>query len=99
MTRVAQHLSRLDPSGANDVMLERIGQAVRDGSALSNGQANFMARELTEADLMDQGVGYDDAHEVALTMHPPGQNYDPDVIDQFEEFGPWWRKMNGLGPR
>jgi hypothetical protein len=80
-------------------MLDRIGQAVQDGQPLSDGQASFMVHKLTEAGLMDQGMSYEDAHEVALTMHPPGQNYDPDVIDQFEEFGPWWRRMNGLGPR
>ncbi|MEV6335909.1 hypothetical protein AB0M12_14480 [Nocardia vinacea] len=40
-----------------------------------------------------------DAHEQALQTHPPGRNYDPDVIDKYPEFGPWWRKMNGLPPR
>jgi hypothetical protein len=44
-------------------------------------------------------MGYDDAHAEALKTHPPGKNYDPDAIDLEPLFGPWWRKMNGLGPR
>ncbi len=44
-------------------------------------------------------MGYEEAHAEALQTHPPGKNYDPDVIDQEPLFGPWWRKMNGLGPR
>ena len=97
--RVTQHLSRLDHFGANDVMLQRISEAIGSGQPLTEGQTNFMLHETTLADLMDGGMSYEDAHEQALGMHPPGRNYDPDVIDQFEEFGPWWRKMNGLGPR
>ncbi|WP_322763074.1 hypothetical protein [Frankia sp. Cr2] len=98
---MTQDLTRpgLDPFAANDVMLQRIGQAIENGQPLSEGQATFMRHELTEADLMDQGMPYEQAHDRALTMHPPGRNYDPDVIDQFPEFGPWWRNMNGLGPR
>lgn len=80
-------------------MLARIGQALAEGRPLTDGQVNFMRHELTEAELMSQGMPYEDAHETALQTHPPGRNYDPDVIDQFEEFGPWWRRMNGLEPR
>jgi hypothetical protein len=101
IARVTQHLKSpgLDPFAANDVMLQRIGQAVEKGQPLTEGQANFMKHELTEAELMKGGMSYEQAHEQALTTHPPGRNYDPDVIDEFPEFGPWWRKMNGLGPR
>lgn len=56
-------------------------------------------RRSTPTRTLRNGVGHDEAHEDALTLHPPGRNYDPDVIDQFEEFGPWWRNMNGLPPR
>lgn len=96
---VREHLSKLDHFAANDVMLQRIDQALQDGKPLTDGETNFMRHELAESDLMDQGMSYEDAHELALKTHPPGRNYDPDVINQFEEFGPWWRKMNGLGPR
>jgi len=48
---------------------------------------------------MDGGMEYPAAHAKALKTHPPGHNYDVDVIDRFEEFGLWWRKMNGLDRR
>ncbi|MEV4575089.1 hypothetical protein AB0K16_17725 [Nonomuraea jabiensis] len=99
VTRVRQHLGRLDHSGANDEMLERIGKALEEGRPLTEGQTNFMRHEMAEAKLMDQGVSYEEAHAAALKTHPPGRNYDPDIIDKYPEFGPWWRKMNGLGPR
>ncbi|MBH0777306.1 hypothetical protein [Nocardia bovistercoris] len=58
-----------------------------------------MKHELTDAGLMEKGMPYEQAHEKALETHPPGKNYDPDVIDKYPEFGPWWRKQNGLPPR
>lgn len=96
---VAAHLSTLDHFEANDVMIARIRSALAEGRPLSEGQQNFMLHETREAELMRGGMGYEAAHDEALTVHPPGRNYDPDVIDQFEEFGPWWREMNGLDPR
>jgi hypothetical protein len=99
--RVADHLSRpgMDSAPANEIMLDRIGRAVAKGRPLDDRHVYFLRHELLEAELMDRGVGYRAAHAKALKTHPPGQNYDLDVIVQFEEFGQWWRKMNGLGPR
>ncbi|WP_405488604.1 hypothetical protein [Nocardia sp. NBC_00511] len=99
LQQVEQHLGKLDHFDANDAMIERIGEAIDQGKPLTESQQNFMNHELTEAKLMDKGMPYEDAHELALETHPPGQNYDPDVIDKYPEFGPWWRKMNGLPPR
>lgn len=101
LERVSQHLARpgMDPSDANDTMIQRIGDAIRDGRPLIDSQTYFMRHEMTEADLMDQGMSYDDAHEQALTTHPPGRNYDRDIIDRDPTFGPWWRKQNELEPR
>jgi hypothetical protein len=99
LTVVTDHLSKLDPFGANDAMLQRIGSALENGSPLTEAQTNFMRHELRETELMNAGMSYEDAHAAALETHPPGRNYDPDLIDEYPEFGPWWRKMNGLGPR
>jgi hypothetical protein len=101
VSRVRQHLSRpdLDPFEPNDIMLDRIGKALAEGKPLSEAQTNFMRHETVEAELMDGGMGYIEAHAEALKTHPPGKNYDLDVIDQSTAFGTWWRKMNGLGPR
>lgn len=97
--RVAEHLGKLDHFGANDEMIQRIRDKIAAGEALSEAQENFMKHELTEAGLMADGMSYEQAHEKALETHPPGKNYDPDVIDKYPEFGPWWRKQNGLPPR
>jgi hypothetical protein len=101
LARVTDHLARseLDPFRANDIMLERIERAISRGRPLTESQVYFMRHELLEAELMDGRMDYPAAHAEALKTHPPGRNYDVDVIDRFEEFGLWWRKMNGLGPR
>ncbi|WP_405165594.1 PA14 domain-containing protein [Nocardia sp. NBC_01499] len=97
---VAQHLSRLDYSPANDAMIGRIRKAMDNGRSLSEGESNFMAHETTETRLMGQGMSYDDAHAEALKTHPLFKNYDPEVIDQFPElFNNNWRKAWGLPPK
>jgi hypothetical protein len=67
--RVTEHPSQLDHFGANDVMLQRISDVIGSGQPLTEGQANFMLHETTEADLMDGGMSYEDAHKQALGMH------------------------------
>jgi len=96
---VANHLSGEFQSPANDQMIARIRGAITNGSPLTSSQENFMNHELTEARLMKGGMSYEDAHQEALGTHPPGKNYDVDIIDKDESFGPWWRKQNGLPPR
>jgi hypothetical protein len=94
LTRVANHLARpdVDHSDANDVTMESIGQAMIAGRPLSEGEKNFMSHDLAEADLMDGGMSYEDAHALALQQYPLGKNYTPEVIRQFPEFGPFsWR--------
>jgi hypothetical protein len=97
---VADHLDRLDHSPANDMMLSRIRERLEAGEGLTEGQRNFMSHETTEKALMDGGMPYEDTHERALETHPPGKNYDPEVIDQCAHlFNNWWRKQWGLEPR
>jgi hypothetical protein len=97
---VADHLDRLDHSPANDMMLSRIRERLDAGDELTEGQRNFMSHETTEKALMDGGMTYEDAHERALETHPPGKNYDPEVIDRYAHlFNNWWRKQWGLEPR
>jgi hypothetical protein len=102
LDNVAEHLNRpeLDHSPANDAMISRIREKLASGQALTEGETNFMKHELTEKALMDRGMPYDEAHQVALGTHPPGRNYDPSVIDEFGHlFNNWWRKQWGLGPK
>jgi len=98
--RAESHLARLDSSPANDAMLARIRAAAADGRALHPSESNFLRHELTEADLMDGGMGYDAAHEIAGRTHPTFGNYHPEVIDQFPElFNNNWRNFWGMEPR
>jgi hypothetical protein len=51
-----------------------------------------MTHEITEAGLMDDGMRYQEAHELASRTHPTFANYDPEVIKQFPElFNQNWR--------
>jgi hypothetical protein len=45
-----------------------------------------MTRELTEANLMNNGVDQDVAHGLAGQTHPAFGNYDPEVIEQFPAY-------------
>jgi hypothetical protein len=95
--RIETHLARLDHSPANDAMLARIRNATADGRPLSAADKNFVKHELTEADLMDRGMPYDEAHKIAGRTHPTFSNYDPEVIKQFPElFNQNWRDYWGI---
>jgi ribosome assembly protein YihI (activator of Der GTPase) len=98
LTRIQKHLARpeLDHSDANDAMIEGIHEALSNGRPLSEGEQNFMKHELTEADLMDGGMSYEDAHALALQEHPLGKNYTPEVIRRFPEFGPFYWRAWGM---
>ncbi|SKL80449.1 Uncharacterised protein [Mycobacteroides abscessus subsp. massiliense] len=96
---VAAHLGRMDPFEPNDAMISRIRDAISQGKPLSDTQVNFMRHELTENSLMKQGMAYEAAHAEALTTHPPGKNYDLDLIQENPLFGRWWKQMNGLLPK
>ncbi|MGV9262812.1 hypothetical protein ACWDQO_36140, partial [Streptomyces sp. NPDC003703] len=102
LTRVSNHLGRPEPdhSPADDAMIDGIRQGMADGPLLSEGEQNLMRHELTEAGMMDGGMSYEDAHELALQTHPLMKNYTPEVIDQFPEmFNDNWRRAWGLEPR
>ncbi|SKS92946.1 hypothetical protein [Mycobacteroides abscessus] len=96
---VAAHLGSMDPFEPNDAMISRIRDAISQGKPLNDTQVNFMRHELTENSLMKQGMAYEAAHAEALTTHPPGKNYDLDLIQENPLFGRWWKQMNGLLPK
>jgi hypothetical protein len=96
---VKEHLARegIDHCSANDVMPDRIDRSIANGTPHTEGQQNFMTHELTEKRLMDDGVPYAEAHEAALSTHPPFRNYDPEVIRQFSEmFNSNWYRAWGM---
>ncbi|MEU5400607.1 putative T7SS-secreted protein [Streptomyces sp. NPDC005963] len=98
LARVAEHLgTRVDPWEVNDAMIANIRARMEAGLPLSEGQIYFMRHELTEAKLMDEGMPYEEAHEIALKTHPHLKNYSPDVIAQYPGwFSKPWRKAWGM---
>jgi hypothetical protein len=95
LARVTAHLGRpeFDHGVENDMMLKRIGDALNEGKDLPRTQADFMRHELTEADLMDAGMTWDEAHPIAKTAQVGKLNYDVDIIRNPDfGFGPWYQK-------
>jgi RHS repeat-associated protein len=101
-SNVATVTQHLDNIGAldhppNAAMLSRIQGAIASGRDLTSGETNFMTHELTEANLMNNGMDQDLAHELAGQTHPTFGNYDPEVIKQFPEyFNSNWRAYWGI---
>jgi hypothetical protein len=96
-SRIETHLARLHHSPANDAMIARLRAAAAEGRPLSEGDQNFLRHELVEAGLMDRGMGWEEAHELAGRTHPTFGNYDPDVVKQFPElFNSKWREYWGI---
>jgi len=95
--RAEEHLRRLDPSPANDAMLERLRSAALEGRPLHESEEAFLRHELTEAEYMDAGLSYDEAHALAGATHPTFGNYHPEVIaDHPEMFSRRWFDYWGL---
>lgn len=98
--RAEQHLSRLDPAAANDAMLARLRSAAIDGRPLHVSEVNFLRHELKEAEMMDAGMGWEEAHAIAGQTHPTYANYHPEVIERLsEQFSAKWREYWGMVPQ
>jgi hypothetical protein len=97
IARAEQHLSRLDPATANDAMLARLRSAAIDGRPLHVSEVNFLKHEMIEAELMDTGMGWPEAHAIAGQAHDTFSNFHPEVIRQLSgEFSPKWREYWGI---
>ncbi|HEX5332372.1 MAG TPA: hypothetical protein VFW79_06990, partial [Cellulomonas sp.] len=97
IARAEQHLSRLHHSVTNDAMLARLRSAAIDGRPLHETELNFLRHEMKEAELMDTGMGWEEAHAIAGQTHPTYTNYHPEVIEQFSDrFGIKWREYWGI---
>jgi hypothetical protein len=80
---VVRHLKGIDAledHGPNTAMVSKVQEAVRRNRLLTTAKAYFMRHELTEFDLMAEGIAQDEAHQVAGKTHPTYANYDPEVV-------------------
>lgn len=81
---VKEHLAQFGPHAPNDAMVTRLQTALDSGRPVTGGDANFYLHELSEADLMKDGLSYDEAHAAALKKYGVSlySVYSPDVIQQ-----------------
>jgi hypothetical protein len=84
----------------NKAMVDRLQSAVSQGCGCIDGpDANFYLHETYENALMNQGWGYDDAHQRALSNYGVTEYdlYHPDVIQAYpEHFNDSWFDYYGI---
>ncbi len=74
-------------------MLARLKTAITEGRNISGADASFYFHELKEAELMQTGLDYEEAHVRALAEYnvSPYSVYHPEVIEAFpDEFNNNW---------
>jgi len=101
LATVTEHLAQFGEYGPNAAMLERLQEALSAGRAISGADLSFYLHELTEAELMGQGLTYEAAHAQALAQYgvSPFSVYAPEVIQAFPElFNANWFRFWGLIP-
>ncbi|MDQ2886971.1 MAG: polymorphic toxin-type HINT domain-containing protein [Chloroflexota bacterium] len=96
LNQVIDHLSKdvfSDPETGgiapeNQAMISRLQNALAAGKTISGADASFYMHELYESTLMNRGVAYDVAHDLAIGRYgvSPYSIYHPDVIQAFPEF-------------
>jgi RHS repeat-associated protein len=93
---VAEHLGRFGDTPYNSAMLDRPESSV--GSRVTGADESFFNHELTEKDLMDSGMPYQDAHAGALEAHGATEYdlYHSDVIRSMPEWfnSSWFEYWN-----
>lgn len=83
----------------NDMMIQRLEQALDNQQKISGADASFYFHELKEAELMRQGLSYNEAHQQALKDYDvsPFSVYHPDVIRAYpDEFNKNWERAWGI---
>ena len=81
---VKQHLSGDLADEYNDAMITRIEQAYNKKLKISGADLDFYAHELYEANMMNKGMSYENAHELAKMYYNAIEFnlYHPEVIKQ-----------------
>ena len=72
----------------NKAMISKIKEMISNKQALTGAYKDFYEHELTESMLMKQGFGYNDAHNMALTIHEvrPQALYSPEIVRKYYEW-------------
>ena len=88
---IKEHLSNPqfeDPTGANDMMIERIENSLANEEKLTGADANFYMHEVAERTFMENGMDYSTAHQAALDKYGRIEFdlYHPDITGQLPEW-------------
>jgi hypothetical protein len=81
------------------MMINRLEQALNNNQEISGADASFYFHESREAELMQQGLTYSEAHQQALKDYEvsPFSVYHPDVIRAYpDEFNQKWEREWGI---
>jgi hypothetical protein len=81
-------------------MIARLRTALAEGKTISGTDASFYMYEASEATMMGRGMGYEAAHDAALSKYQvsPFSVYHPEVIQSLPgSFGTGFKKFWGLG--
>lgn len=90
---IEQHTAQFGKWEPNEAMLARLKTAIAEGRNISGADASFYFHELKEAELMQTGLDYAEAHVRALAEYnvSPYSVYHPEVIEAFpDEFNNNW---------
>jgi hypothetical protein len=81
------------------MMIKRLKQALNNNQKILSGDVSFYFHQLTEVELMQQGLTYNEAHQQALKDYEvsPFSVYHPDVIRAYpDEFNKKWERAWGI---
>jgi hypothetical protein len=97
---IKQHLNSTNMNASeNYAMIKRLEYALQNGQKITGADASFYLHELKETALMQNGLSYDAAHQMALDFYgaSPFSVYDPSIINRFpEKFNNNWRDFWGI---
>lgn len=81
---VNKHYLNLVPLKENQLMIQRLEQAMKNNQSLTGADASFYIHEAAEATKMSSGMEYAEAHQFALNKYQVSSFsvYHPDVINQ-----------------
>lgn len=82
LNTVKQHLSGDLADEFNDAMIARLESAYKNNTKISGADLDFYAHEIYEANMMKNGMSYNDAHNAAKSYYNATEFnfYHPDVI-------------------
>ena len=96
---IKKHIKTFSPWEPNEVMINRLQQALDDKTTIHGADACFYFHELKEAELMGTGYTYSEAHAQAINDYDvsPFSLYHPDVIVAYpDDFNSSWKKHWGI---